>query len=120
MDRITIIAEGSESPGKSFQASWRGRSSFGVTAGAALDALTAQMQPSEVSTLVIIQNLQPDGFFNASQQLRLQELLEKRTRLKTSESRLSSDEQSELEVLVANELDGSAQRAGAIADELKL
>ena len=49
--------------------------SEGKTPGEALDALTVQLSEEETSTLVIVQNLRPDHFFNVEQQRRLADLM---------------------------------------------
>lgn len=120
INKITISAEDPESPNSSFRAIWRDRESVGKTAGAALDALTGQMKPSDSAALVFIQNLRPDAFFTEVQQLRLQELLTRQNAMKASGAAMSADEQRELEDLVFAELDGSAGRAAAMADEMGL
>ena len=45
--------------------------SRGDTAGKALDALSAQLSQAESGTLVVVQNLRADQFFNGPQQQRL-------------------------------------------------
>jgi hypothetical protein len=120
METITIISEDPASPSAAFRASSCGRESVGKTPGAALDALTDQMQPSETSTLIVIQNHKADVFFTASQQDRLQELLNIREKCELSGNAMVPSERSELESLIAQELDGTARRAAAMADELGL
>lgn len=51
--------------------------SEGDAAGTALDALTAQFSEEEAGMLVIVQTLRPDRFFNAAQQQRLAELMDR-------------------------------------------
>ena len=48
----------------------------GRTAGAALDALTAQLRDDEISSLIMVQSMRPDRFFNAAQKERLQRLMQ--------------------------------------------
>lgn len=99
MTRVTIVAETPGSPDTKFLASARKRESIGPTAGAALDALTSQLDESESGTLIVIQNLRPDEFFTNSQQQRLSELLVKWREAKDTVIALPSHEQIELESL---------------------
>ena len=90
----------------------------GKSAGEALDALTAQLSADEASTLVIVQSLRPDRFFTAAQQQRLDALMARWRTLRDQGAPLPPDEQAELEVLIAEELQASAARATALADAL--
>jgi hypothetical protein len=118
MTKITIVAENPGSPEATFRASTQERESVGRTAGAALDALTQQLDPAETGTLIVVQNLRPDSFFTAAQQQRLQELLIRQRAAREAGKVLPSQEQTELEVLVDAELDGATRRAAAMAREL--
>ena len=69
MTRIAILPISIEN-GMTFCAISGDMRSEGATAGAALDALTAQLPQDETDTLVIVQNRRPDAFFNATQQQR--------------------------------------------------
>jgi hypothetical protein len=120
MNKITIIAENPKSPSAAYRAAWRDQESVGPTAGAALDALTDQMQTSEAGTLIVVQTLRPDAFFTASQRDRLAELLEKRRESSAAGLTLPVEDAGELEALVNQELSASAHRAAAIAGELGL
>lgn len=106
---ITILPEE-----KIFRAVGKNKESVGRTAGEALDALTLQLPEDENPTLVIIQNQRSDKFFNARQQARLTELMQKR-----EEQILTETEEKELEGLVEAEVDGARQRAEALIHELK-
>ena len=120
MTKVTIVSENPGSPDETFRAAARNRQSVGRTPGAALDALTAQLDASETGTMVVLQSLRPDEFFTASQQARLKELLGKqRSARDGSGAALSTAEQSELEALVDAELEGAAARASAMVRELK-
>lgn len=90
----------------------------GKTAGEALDALTAQLSADEASTLVVVQSLRPDRFFTATQQQRLAALMARWRILRDQGSTLPPDEQTELEALIAAELQASAARTAALADSL--
>jgi hypothetical protein len=104
MTTITILPEEEK-----YRAVAGKKQSVGRTAGAALDALTAQLDEEESGTLLIVQNQRSDKFFGQDQKKRLVELMEKR-RSQT----LSSKEKVELENLVAAELNGARQRAEAL------
>ena len=51
------------------------------TAGQALDALTAQLDNPESSTVLVLQSFQPDQFFNVTQQAQLTELIAQQQQL---------------------------------------
>lgn len=84
-----------------------------------MDALTAQLFEDEAATLVIVQSLRPDRFFNAAQQQRLAELMERWHKVRDRGETLPTDQQAELDVLVEAELSASADRAAALSDELR-
>ncbi len=48
----------------------------GRTAGAALDALAGQLTDEESASLIMVQSMQPDRFFNAAQKERLAHLMQ--------------------------------------------
>ena len=83
-----------------------------------MDALTAQLSADEASTLVIVQSLRPDAFFNVAQQERLAALMTRWRTAREQEKPLPVDEQTELEALIEAELRASAARASALADAL--
>lgn len=119
MTKVTIVPENPGASDTLFRASTRERASVGSTPGAALDALTKQLDKSELGTYVIVQNLQPDGFFTAAQQERLGELMSKWRVARDADRELDATEQAELERLIDAEFEGSANRAEAIAKELR-
>ena len=94
------------------------KQSQGHTAGEALDALTAQMAEGEATTLIIVQTLRPDRFFEAGQQQRLAELMERWRVAPDTGAELPAQEQTELEALVEEELPASGRRSAALLDEL--
>jgi|SRR5947209_14384642 len=110
MTTITILPERTDS----YRAVAGDKESTGRTAGEALDALTSQLEDEESGTLVIVQNRKADQFFNASQQERLNQLMERRQR-----ESLSAEEEKELEGLVETEIDGARLRAEDLLDKLK-
>lgn len=109
MTTITILPED-----KNFRAVADKRESVGRTAGEALDALTAQLDDDESSTLLVIQTQRPDKFFGAKERKRLSELMSKK-----ENQELSTKEASELEKLVEAELNGARRRAEELARGLK-
>lgn len=119
MTKVTIVAEDVDLPGPRFRASADHKESVGNTPGAALDALTAQLDPAETATIIVVQKFQGDQFFTEVQQLRMEELLAKWRAARDSGKALAPADQAELEALVDAELDGSARRASAIASELR-
>ena len=119
MTKVTIVAENPGSPHTAFRASARERESVGRTPGAALDALTEQIGRSETGTLIVVQSLQPDQFFTADQQKRLDELLTRWHAAKDAGSPFPAQEQTELEALVEAELAGATGRAAAMVRELR-
>lgn len=96
-----------------------GKRSQGATAGAALDALTAQLKPDEAGTLVIVQNQRPDRFFDAEAQQRLAELMVRWRHCRDQGQELPTPEQAELTALIDAEVQASALRSAALADELQ-
>lgn len=117
MTRVAILPIPTEH-GTTYSAVAGDKHSLGATAGAALDALTAQLTPEDANTLVIIQKRQPDAFFTAAQQQRLAELMAGWRSTQRTGAAWSPQEQAELEALVEAELRASAARAAALADEL--
>ncbi|MBI3821825.1 MAG: hypothetical protein HY289_03990 [Planctomycetes bacterium] len=118
MASVTILPVPSAG-GISYCAVSNGKRSQGATAGAALDALTAQMADSEGSTLVVVQHLRPDQFFNAEQRNRLSELMARWRASRDQKEPFSPAEQAELDSLIDAELRAAAARPGDMADELK-
>ncbi len=109
MTTITILPEE-----KSYRAVAGKKQSIGRTAGAALDALTAQLDEEESGTLLVIQSQRSDRFFSSIQKKRLVELMEKR-----QSQILTTEEKTELEDLVEAELNGARQRAEELLGGLK-
>lgn len=92
--------------------------SAGKTPGEALDALTSQLDESESGTLVIVQQMRPDSFFTAAQQIRLAELMDKWRTARDNQSALPPDEQTEVDDLVQAELAAATRRASALVRRL--
>lgn len=118
MTKVAILPIQTEQGDLCYHAIAGAKHAQGKTAGEALDGLTAQLSADEASTLVIVQNLRPDAFFNAPQQERLAALMTRWRTARDQGQTLPVDEQTELEALVEAELRASAARASALADTL--
>jgi hypothetical protein len=114
MTTIAILRDAPGTPDTIFRAIADGKQSTGRTAGEALDALTAQLDPSQSGTLIIVQQSRPDEFFSADQQNRLAELMNRWRAARDAQSALSSQEQAELDALVEAELRAATARASAL------
>src|SRR5665213_3070891 len=117
MTNIAILPVPSEQGGISYRAVAGQAHSQGRTVGEALDALTMQLPESDSSMFVMVQSLRPDRFFSAAQQKRLKDLMQRWRAANDAGTTLPEGVQAELNELVEEELYGSAQRAGALADE---
>jgi hypothetical protein len=117
MTRVAILPVSTAMGALSYRAVAGDKHSEGRTAGAALDALTAQFSEDEAGILVIVQTLHPDRFFNAAQQQRMAELMDRWRSARNQGGSLPDDEQAELNALVEAETRASASRAAALADE---
>ena len=118
MTKVAILPIPTKQGDLSYRAIAGEKHAQGKSAGAALDALTAQLSAAEASTLIIVQSLRPDRFFTAAQQQRLDALMARWRTLRDQGVPLPADEQAELEALIAEELQASAERAAALADTL--
>jgi hypothetical protein len=119
---MTTIAILPDNPGSStthFRAVAGKKQAGGKTAGEALDALTSQLDEEETGTLLIVQNLRPDRFFNEIEQKRLQELMARWRQARDSGQTMPSAEQAELEALVEKEIQAAGARAAALVHGLK-
>jgi hypothetical protein len=115
---VSILAIPNDEGGHSYQAVAGDRHGGGKTPGEALDAITAQFDRLEASTLVVLQNHLPDQFFTAEQRDRLEELMRRWRTARDSQTTLPSEDQAELDALVQAELRAAGKRAEAMADEL--
>jgi hypothetical protein len=118
MTKVAILPVPTEKGVVSYRAVAGDKHSQGKTVGEALDALTTQLSVDEAGTLIIVQSLCPDRFFNADQQQRLAELMERWRAARDQGETLPTDAQSELEALVEAELRAAADRAAALGGEL--
>jgi hypothetical protein len=120
MMKVAILPVTTDQGSTSYHAIAGSKQSAGATAGAALDALTAQLAPDEASTLVIVQHFHPDHFFTRTQQQRLEDLMSRWRAARDGGASLSAPEQAELEALIETELKAATQRAAALADDVGL
>jgi hypothetical protein len=102
---------------RSYRALAGDKQSIGKTAGQALDALTAQLGETEFGGLVILQSFRPDALFSAVQQERLSELMNLWRTARDQGQLLSSDQQTELDVLVNAELNAATIRTAALIQQ---
>jgi len=118
MTRVAILPVPTATGDIAYRAVAGDKSSQGKTAGEALDALTVQLPEDETGTLVIVQSLRPDRFFDADQQQRLAELMERWRAARDAGTTLPAAEQAELEALIEEEVRASAKRTAALLQEL--
>jgi hypothetical protein len=116
---ISIGTIASPTGDRLYRAASGDRQSTGKTAGAALDALTAQMETQEIEGFLLLQTHQPDRFFTAQQQQRLTELMSLWRNARDVGDSFPSDLQSELDALIEAELDATAARSQAILAQIQ-
>jgi hypothetical protein len=119
MTKFAILPEPSGKGITIYRAVAGGRQAVADSAGAALDALTAQLPPDESGTLVVIQNHRPDRFFTAEQQRRLEDLMARWRTARDAGRELSPNDQSELKSLVEAEVLAAGERAAAALSDLE-
>jgi hypothetical protein len=107
---ISIGTISSTNGDRLYRAASGNRQSTGKTAGAALDALTAQMENQEIEGFLLLQSHQPDRFFTAQQQQRLTELMSLWRTSRDAGDSFPIDLQSELDALIDEELNATADR----------
>jgi len=114
MTTIAIVPENPGSPTTSYRAVAGTSHATGKTAGAALDALAAQLGELESTTLVVLQQARPDQFFTLQQQERLAELLVRWRAARAAGKSLPPEEQADLDALVQAEPQAATSRAQAL------
>ena len=114
MTTVTILPEPTDIGDIAYRAIAGTQQSVGKTAGEALDALTALLPDDKTGTLVIVQNLRPDHFFEVEKQERLKELMACWRAARDSGASLSADEQAELSALVDLEVRAAIERGEMI------
>jgi hypothetical protein len=118
MTCVSILPEPAEN-GVTFRAIAGKLQSVGRTAGEALDALNDQLPAAESGTIVVVQSLRADRFFSAAQQRRLSELMSEWRKARDEGSTIPPDVQRELDALADAELQGAANRAAALVQDLR-
>ncbi len=83
-------------------------------------ALTAQLEGSELGTLLIIQSFHPDWFFSAEQQKRLSDLMSLWRTARDEGQTLPPEQRAELDSLVEAELKAATARTAALVEQLSL
>lgn len=111
MTTVAILPVTTSQGQVSYQAVSGCRIAVGTTAGAALDALTAEFPEVNTDSFVVIQRFRADDFFSSEQKQRLQALMSRWREARDTGGDWSRAEQAELEALVDVELAASARRA---------
>ncbi|HBL13339.1 MAG TPA: hypothetical protein DD379_18445 [Cyanobacteria bacterium UBA11162] len=118
MTTVAILPISDASGERIYRAVAGDKQSIGKTAGEALDALTAQLESSEFSTLLIIQSFRPDWFFSTEQQQRLSELMNLWRTARDQGQTIPPEKQAELDQLVEAELKAATARTTALIQQL--
>jgi hypothetical protein len=116
--KVAILPEPTIHGEVEYRAIAAGRQAIAKTAGAALDAVAAQLPDDAAGTLIIVQDHRPDSFFTARQQERLAELMARWRAPRDARSSLPPAEQAELDALVEAELRASGERAASLLADL--
>lgn len=119
MTTVSIVPEPLSVTVPGFRAISGRYQSIGNTPGEALDALTSQLSDRESGTLLVIQHMRPDRFFNAEQRNRLTQLMTDWREARDRVTPYPAEKQAELEQLIDAELEASTRRAVALLDELQ-
>ena len=120
MTTVAILPVSDANGEKLYRAVAGDKQSTGKTAGEALDALTAQLESDEFSTLLIIQSFRPDWFFSTEQQQRLSKLMNLWRTARDQGQSLPLEQQAELDSLVEAELKAATARTAALVQQLTL
>lgn len=118
MPLVTIHRESGPHDASLFRARTNGHQALGRTAGEALDGLSEYIRTMPGATIVLVQSIGPDQYFSADQIARLMDLTNRNKLAHDGGAPLTPAEQRELESLVEAELDASAKRSAALADQL--
>jgi len=118
MTKVAILPVSTATGDITYHAIAGDKQAHGNTAGAALDALAAQLPAEETGTLVIVQSLRPDHFFGVDQQRRLAELMDQWRAARDAGITLPAPEQTELDALIEEEIRASVQRTAALLRDL--
>jgi hypothetical protein len=93
--------------------------STGITAGEALDDLTAKMENQEINGFLFLQVNEPDQFFTAPQQERLAELKSLWQVARDQGNTLPIEQQTELDDLMVLEMDAVIGRSKEMMNQLQ-
>ena len=114
MTKVALSRENADADEIGYRAMTARNQAVGRTAGEALDALTMQLPPEDVGTLIIVRSLAPDRFFTSAQRQRMEELMARWRSARDEGKALSADDQSELENLIDIEVRAATERATAV------
>jgi hypothetical protein len=114
MQAISISTLPTADGARLYRAATGNHTATGKTIGEALDALTLQSGQTEYNGFLLFQNYQPDQFFTAAQQERLQTLMTLQRSAINQGEELPQEQQAELELLIETELLATADRAKTI------
>ena len=103
MTTISILPESPSLAETKYRAVAGQRQSLGNTPGEALDSITAQLNEQESGTLIVVQQMRPDRFFNETQQTRLAFLMDRWRTGRDRGAPLPPEETAELDQLVSVE-----------------
>lgn len=117
MTTISVFPDTTNPSVRLYRATAGEREAVGPTVGDAVKAVTDEMGDPEETTLIIVQPMQPDRFFNADQVRRLRELMTKWRAALNSGTKLPPAEQAELDGLVQAEWEGMIERTKALAGQ---
>lgn len=119
MNTIAIFPEFIGPTSSRFIAVSGARQSYGSTAGQALDALTAALESSQESALIVVQAMRPDEFFSGEQIDRLQSLMAEWRAAHSERRTFDPAKGEELEMLVEAELQAAIRRAETMRNPSK-
>lgn len=119
MTTIAILPEEGEADVTAFSAISAGRQATGRTAGEALDALTIQLGVKGSGAVMIMQQVHPDRFFPIDPRDSLSRLMAQWRAVRETRNVLPTTEQTELERLVDEELQGATERSAQILRDLE-
>jgi hypothetical protein len=115
MTTVAILPSVDPRGEKVYRAIAGNKHSMGKTAGQALDALTDQLDQPDFSGLLLIPGFQPDALFNANQQNRLADLMNRWRAARDRGEELPENQNAELEQLVEAELTAATVRTITLA-----
>ena len=118
MATITVMREEQTKGTALYRAASGKLQASGNTIGQAIDSLSEQLGEHDSGTLLIIQNLKPDRFFNDTQRQRLVELMSEWRSARDGDFDFPAEKQIELEILANEELVASGERAKSLLSKV--